>query len=108
MQEQNSFRHGFRRSILITQGRGPGEHGILNKTFYSLPLPLFVCVLVVNIIATIIVQSKYKPTGGVVSIYEGSCSWVKNVDIASHLLINVLSTLLLGASIFHAASCCSY
>lgn len=43
-------------------------------------------------------QSKYKPAGGVVSLYEGSCSWAKNVDIAAHLLINALSTLLLGAS----------
>ena len=57
-----------------------------------------VCVLIVNIVATIIVQSKYKPTGGLVPIYEGSCSWVKNVDTAAHLLINALSTLLLGAS----------
>ena len=32
------------------------------------------------------------------SLYEGSCSLVKNIDIVSHLLINGLSTLLLGAS----------
>jgi hypothetical protein len=55
-------------------------------------------VLVVNLIIAIIVQSKYKAIGGVVSLYEGSCSWVKDIDIGSHLLINVLSTLLLGAS----------
>jgi hypothetical protein len=57
-----------------------------------------VSVLVIEIMITIILQSKYRPTGGVVSMYEGSCSWVKNVDIVAHLLINGLSTLLLGAS----------
>jgi hypothetical protein len=57
-----------------------------------------VSVLLVEIIVTITLQSKYKPTQGVVSMYEGSCSWVKNIDIGAHLLINVLSTLLLGAS----------
>jgi hypothetical protein len=57
-----------------------------------------VLVLLVEIIGTITLQSKYKPTEGVVSMYEGSCSWVKNMDIGTHFLINVLSTLLLGAS----------
>jgi hypothetical protein len=57
-----------------------------------------VSVLMIEFIVTIILQTKYKPTGGVVSIYEGSCSWVKNIDIGTHLLINALSTLLLGAS----------
>jgi hypothetical protein len=57
-----------------------------------------ISVLLVNVVITIVVETKYRPTGGVVSMYEGSCSWVKNVDIVSHILINVLSTLLLGAS----------
>jgi hypothetical protein len=44
MQEQNSFRHGFRRSIPITRGREPGERGILDKRFYLPPLPWLQCV----------------------------------------------------------------
>lgn len=31
-------------------------------------------------------------------MYEGSCSWVRNVDDVLHLVINILSTLLLGSS----------
>jgi hypothetical protein len=57
-----------------------------------------VSVLFVETVVTITLLSKYKPRGGVVSMYEGSCSWVKNIDIGAHLLVNVLSTLLLGAS----------
>ena len=57
-----------------------------------------VFVLLFNIIVTITMRSKYKPTRGVVSMYEGSCSWVKDIDTVFHLLINALSTLLLGAS----------
>jgi NADH:ubiquinone oxidoreductase subunit 4 (subunit M) len=55
-------------------------------------------VLCTNLIATIYTRSKYTPTRGVVSMYEGSCSWVKNVDTGLHVCINALSTLLLGAS----------
>ena len=55
-------------------------------------------VLVLNIIATIVVRTKFTATMGVVSIYEGNCSWVKNVDTVIHIFINIMSTLLLGAS----------
>jgi hypothetical protein len=55
-------------------------------------------VLVFNIIALIVFMAKYHPERGVVSIYEGSCALVKRVDLIFHIFINILSTLLLGAS----------
>jgi hypothetical protein len=55
-------------------------------------------VFIVNLVATIVTQVKYKPNRGVVPIYEGSCSLVKWVDIMVHIFINLLSSLLLGAS----------
>lgn len=41
---------------------------------------------------------RYKGTRAVVPIYEGNCEWVGSVDTALHILINILSTGLLGAS----------
>jgi len=35
---------------------------------------------------------------GVVTLYQGDCTTVGRVDTATHLLINILSTLLMGAS----------
>lgn len=57
-----------------------------------------ILVLLANVIATTSVRVKYTPNKGVVTMYEGSCSFDKNVDTVLHLFINILSTLLLGAS----------
>ena len=55
-------------------------------------------VLVVNLIATALVQAKFKTAGIVLTLFEGSCSRVKTNDTIYHILINILSTLMLGAS----------
>lgn len=55
-------------------------------------------VLVVNLVATALVQAKFKAAGVVLTLFEGSCSRVKSNDTIYHILINILSTLLLGAS----------
>lgn len=54
-------------------------------------------VFLINLIFGIVMFEK-KGLRAVVSIYEGSCSWGKRVDTGIHILINILSTLLLGAS----------
>ncbi|MCJ1423441.1 hypothetical protein MMC29_001324 [Sticta canariensis] len=55
-------------------------------------------VLVVNLTATALVQAKFKAAGIILTLFEGSCSRVKTNDTIYHILINILSTLLLGAS----------
>jgi hypothetical protein len=55
-------------------------------------------VLLVNLAVTIYAMVRYKGTRAVVPVYEGDCDWVKNVDTGLHILINILSTALLGAS----------
>lgn len=54
-------------------------------------------VFLVNLIFAIIMTRK-NGLAAVVPLYEGSCSWWKRIDTGLHILINVLSTLLLGAS----------
>ncbi|KAF2804655.1 uncharacterized protein BDZ99DRAFT_502510 [Mytilinidion resinicola] len=57
-------------------------------------------VLAVNVACLIVFSAKYGSTSyrGVVSLYEGDCTRVRITGIVSHLCINILSTLLLGAS----------
>lgn len=55
-------------------------------------------VLLTNLVALIVLEVTYKAERGVVPMYEGSCSLVKSLDIVAHLFINILSTVLLGAS----------
>ena len=55
-------------------------------------------VLLINIIAVIYVGSKsaFKESRGI--LYEGSCSTTRNANIALHVIINGLATVLLSAS----------
>lgn len=46
---------------------------------------------------TIMVKN-YGSVGGIGTIFQGQCSTVRTYDSALHVAINVLSTLLLGAS----------
>ena len=55
-------------------------------------------VLVINVIITISVTAKYGVRGTIVTIQAGRCSKTKAVSLWLHLIINILSTLLLGAS----------
>ena len=55
-------------------------------------------VLLANVVALIVLEVKYKADRGVVPMYEGGCSLVKRLDVVAHIFINILSTLLLGAS----------
>lgn len=55
-------------------------------------------VLVLNTSATIWGVAKFGVHGGLGTIQDGSCTTTKNVGFWLHLIINVLSTLLLGAS----------
>lgn len=55
-------------------------------------------VLLLNCILTIVVNAKHDLQGGYGTLQQGDCSKTKRLDLWLHLLINVLSTLLLGAS----------
>lgn len=53
--------------------------------------------LIINIIAAAWL-GRHKQGSGLVEVYNGSCEVVADIDLWSHLAINVLSTLLLGGS----------
>lgn len=55
-------------------------------------------VLIINTIATIWGSATFGVKGGLGTIQDGSCTTTKNLGFWLHLVINVLSTLLLGAS----------
>ena len=55
-------------------------------------------VLLVNIILTVVVDTKYGISDGFATLQDGDCNKTKRLDLWLHLLINALSTLLLGAS----------
>lgn len=53
-----------------------------------------------NIALTAWAQARFGTQNGIGTIYLGSCAKAKRLDLWLHLLINILSTLLLGASNF--------
>jgi hypothetical protein len=55
-------------------------------------------VLLANFITLMVLVTRFKAERGVVPLFEGSCTTVKRLDIFTHVCINILSTLLLGAS----------
>ena len=55
-------------------------------------------VLVINVVLTLVAYTKYGLSGGLVTFQDGSCQRTKELSLWLHLAINVLSTLLLGAS----------
>lgn len=57
-------------------------------------------VLVTNIALTACAQARYGTHNGIGTIYLGNCAKAQRLDLWLHLLINVLSTFLLGASNF--------
>lgn len=62
----------------------------------SFTLVFFICVT--NLVLAAIAWSGYKITDGAATLYEGDCTVAKRADSGLHVLINVLGTLLLGAS----------
>lgn len=86
--------HWWKKKIIDLRSRAPtGWHfGAWIATFQAS------CVLLVNLI--ILIYTIYK-TGGLSSsglVFQGDCDTVDHLDIGIHLVINILSTLLLGAS----------
>ena len=55
-------------------------------------------VLIVNVMLTIIASVKYGLHAGFGTLLDGNCRTTRNLNLWLHLAINVLSTLLLGAS----------
>ena len=55
-------------------------------------------VLMTNIVLTVFASTKYGIRGGFGTLQEGHCRKTKDLSLWLHLAINVLSTLLLGAS----------
>ncbi|MDI1492690.1 MAG: hypothetical protein OHK93_004472 [Ramalina farinacea] len=55
-------------------------------------------VLLINVILCAVASAKHEIAGGFGTLFEGDCDKVKRVNLWLHLLINILSTLLLGAS----------
>ena len=55
-------------------------------------------VLIINIVSTVWGSARFGVQGGLGTIQNGSCTTTKNLGFWLHLIINVLSTLLLGAS----------
>lgn len=54
--------------------------------------------LVLNLSLVVWASTAFPSASGISTLYEGSCSRVSSWDTWLHLLINILSTLLLGAS----------
>ena len=55
-------------------------------------------VLFINLILTIVASTKLNIADGIGTLQDGDCDETKRIDLWLHLLINILSTLLLGAS----------
>lgn len=55
-------------------------------------------VLTINVVLTVVAWSKFGLSSGIGTLQEGSCRTTKEISLWLHVAINVLSTLLLGAS----------
>ena len=55
-------------------------------------------VFTINVILTVVIGAKYTISGGIATFQDGDCDKTRRLDLWLHLLINALSTLLLGAS----------
>ena len=57
-----------------------------------------IVVLLINVLLCIVASAKHNVAGTFATLQDGDCSETKRLDLWLHLLINILSTLLLGAS----------
>lgn len=55
-------------------------------------------VLCINLIVLMVYKAKGAQWSGLVTTFEGSCSLVSTYNIFAHVAVNILSTLLFGAS----------
>jgi hypothetical protein len=55
-------------------------------------------VLLVNVLTLIWAAVKFQVTDGRATVFSGDCTKAKTLTVVTHLLVNILSTLLLGAS----------
>lgn len=56
-------------------------------------------ICITNFVLAVLLWSRDESSpDGVVTLYQGDCTVVRRADTATHLLINILSTLLMGAS----------
>ena len=115
--DQASDRSGTDRSPMATNQAdstdGVHKHvsveraGFLKKSKYlhgwrmgiTLCVATAITVFMINLILTIWALSRYgSKRGGIGTIHEGSCKTTRRLSLWLHLIINILSTLLLGAS----------
>jgi hypothetical protein len=64
-------------------------------------------VLVLNITVTAWAALRFGLSGGIGTIHRGTCTSIKHTGLWLHIAINVLSTLLLGASNYYMQCLCS-
>ena len=57
-----------------------------------------IVVLLINVLLCIVASAKHNIAGAFATLQDGDCGETKRLDLWLHLLINVLSTTLLGAS----------
>lgn len=57
-----------------------------------------IVVLLINILLYIVASAKHEVAGSFATLDDGDCGTTKRLDLWLHLLINILSTILLGAS----------
>ena len=73
----------------------------------SLCLVVVTAVLVLNITITAWAASNFGLSGGIGTIYRDNCAKIKSTGLWLHIAINVLSTMLLGASNYYMQCLCS-
>ena len=64
-------------------------------------------VLVFNLILTIWASTNFKVINGLGTLYRGDCQTVSRLDTGLHVLINIFSSLILGASNYTMQVLCS-
>lgn len=57
-----------------------------------------IVVLLINVLLCIVASAKHNVAGTFATLQDGNCGDMKRLDLWLHLLINVLSTIHLGAS----------
>lgn len=57
-----------------------------------------IVVLLINVLLCIVASAKHQIAGDFATLQDGNCREMKRLDLWFHLLINVLGTILLGAS----------
>ena len=68
---------------------------------------LVTAVLILNISVTAWAANTFGLSGGIGTIHNGPCAAMKSTGLWLHIAINVLSTLLLGASNYYMQCLCS-